>query len=358
MTAHPPPKRVGIIGCGNICPIYVQNSHRFPTWNVAAVADLDPARARAIAEAHGIARVLSPSDLITDPAIDVVLNLTPPALHGPIGLAALRAGKHLYTEKPLAIALPEARALVHEAETRGLRLGCAPDTFLGAGLSAAKASIDRGDIGTPIGGTACMAYGGPEAWHPDPELFYAPGAGPLMDMGPYYLTAAIQFLGPIARVSAFTRQLHSERTIATGPKAGQRFGVTTPTHIAGQVEFVRGGILTLVMSFEVARHRLPVLEIYGTQGAIAAPDPNTFGGPVTLLTGSGEVSRETPVPVPEAWSDNSRGLGLHEMVESLAAGRPHRASGALGLHVLEAMTGLLESGRTGRAAELSTRVDA
>lgn len=348
-----PPLRVGVIGCGNICPVYLRNAPRFGTWRTDALADADPARARELASLHNISCVAPATDLLHDPALDAILNLTPPEAHGSLGLQVVRARKHLYTEKPLACSLTDARAIIDEASRQGVRVGSAPDTFLGAGLSTCREVIDRGLIGTPLAASAFMAYGGPEAWHPDPEFFYRPGAGPLLDMGPYYLTAAVHLMGPMKRVSAFAQTSHAQRTVASGPKAGTRFAVGTPTHIAGQVEFERGGILTLIMSFEARFHSLPMMEIYGSEGTLKLPDPNAFGGPVELRRPVDESFR--PVEVVGPWADNSRGLGLHDMALAMRENRAHQASGELAYHVLEAMLGMLESATTGRSVALQSR---
>jgi predicted dehydrogenase len=342
------PFLIGIIGAGNISGIYLQNAARFG-YRVVALADLDLERAQAKAAEYGVALACSVPELLANPDIALVLNLTIPAAHAGISRAALEAGKHVYSEKPLATSSSEASALVALAAAKGLRLGCAPDTFLGAGYQAARQALAQ--IGTAVHASAAMLSSGPEAWHPDPAFFFQPGAGPLFDMGPYYLTALVALFGPIASVSASSKSTLAERTIGSGPKQGQTIAVTTPSHVVGLLTFVNGFSASLVMSFDCQAGSLPPIEVSGSQGALTLPDPNTFGGPLHLKSGKDWQEIELAQP----WSDNSRGLGLLDMIESLEHNTPHRASAELALHVVEVMEALLLAAASGNRMTIQSQ---
>jgi predicted dehydrogenase len=339
---HPVP--VGIVGCGTISAVYARAGQLFPGLAVAACADLDDERARALAAQHGIPRACSVAELLADPAIAIVVNLTVPDGGVGVGLAALEAGKSLYNEKPLAIRRDEARRMLDLAAARGLRVGCAPDTFLGGGLQTCRALIDAGAIGRPVAAHAAILGSGPERWHHSPDFFYREGAGPLFDMGPYYLTALATLLGPVRSVSGSARTTHAERTIGAGPRAGERIAVSTPTHVTALLEFDEAAA-TLTTSFDTAEGYAPRLEIYGTEGSLILPDPNTFGGPVRLRRRDGEWAE---VPIAHRYTENSRGIGVADMAAAIAAGRPHRASGELAYHVLDTMHAIYESADAGR----------
>ncbi|WP_045234537.1 Gfo/Idh/MocA family protein [Deinococcus pimensis] len=344
--------RVGVVGVGNISPIYLQAPRRSPNLEVTAVGDLDLDRARARAEEFGVPLALPLGELLASDEVDVVLNLTVPAAHADVSLAALAAGKHVYSEKPLATDLSAGRAVLDLARGRSLRVGCAPDTFLGAGLQTARKALDDGLIGEPVAASAFMLGHGPERWHPNPDFFYQPGAGPMFDMGPYYLTALVNMLGPVRRVAASARASFPERVAGEDP-SGRRFPVSTPTHVACTLDFDAGPVATLVTSFDVWASELPRIEIYGTEGTLSLPDPNTFGGPVRvrrMLTDDWET-----LPLTHPHEDNSRGIGLADMALALAEGRAHRASGELALHVLEVMHATLVSGEQGRHLDIETR---
>jgi predicted dehydrogenase len=269
-----------------------------------------------------------------------------------VGLAALQSGKSVYNEKPLAITREDAQAMLQEAERRNLRVGCAPDTFMGGGLQTCREVIDSGMIGEPVAATAFMLGHGPESWHPDPEFFYEVGAGPMFDIGPYYLTALIAMLGPVRRVTGSTRISFAERTIGSGPKQGNKIKVTTPTHIAGVLDFASGPVATVVTSFDVWTAEVPRLEIYGSEGTLSLPDPNTFDGPVRVkLAGDKEWQI---VPIERGYTVNSRGIGVADMVEAIGEGRPHRASGELAYHVLDIMHAVHEASDQGRHVELQS----
>ena len=332
------PLRVAVIGCGFISDIYVQNLLTFAGVDVVACADLIPEQARRAAEKYGVTQVLSPAEAYAHPDIDLILNLTVPAAHAEVALAALRGGKHVYNEKPLALALAQAREMLRLAEARKLSIGCAPDTVLGAGLQTCRALVDGGAIGQPVAATAFMANHGHESWHPHPDFYYQPGAGPMFDMGPYYLTALVNLLGPVERVSGMARASFAERTITSRPRQGQKVRVGTPTHIAGQMAFQGGAIGSVITTFDVWGSTLPLLELHGSEGSLSLPDPNTFGGPVRLKRGGGEWE---DVPITRPYAENARGLGVAELAQALQEGRPHLASAEVAYHVLEIMHGFL-----------------
>ena len=342
--------RIGIIGTGNISGIYLQNAPRFGL-EVLAVADLDLERAQAQALSHGVPQALSVDELLAHQGIEIVLNLTVPAAHGPVARRALEAGKHVYNEKPLCSTLDEAAELLALAARKGLRVGCAPDTFLGAGYQSAREGLEAGLIGEAVHASAHMSSTGPDAWHPDPHFFFQPGAGPLLDMGPYYLTALVSLFGSVSSVYAVTKSTHAQRRVGSGPKQGQTIPVNTPTHISGVLSFASGLSATLTMSFDAVAGQAPNLELYGTRGALTLPDPNTFGGPLRLAL-EGQEPRELPLTRPHA--DNSRGLGLADMARAIAQDRPHLASGELAYHVLEIMYRLLDSGQSGQPQTVSS----
>lgn len=341
---------IGIIGCGNISKIYAQAGQKFDAIHIAACADLDDSRARAVAAEHGIPKALSVAGLLDDPEVELVINLTIPAVHGEVALEVLRKGKHVYNEKPLAARRREAKEMIGLAREKGLRIGCAPDTFLGGGLQTCRALIDAGAIGTPLSASAHMLSAGTETWHPNPEFFYKKGAGPLFDMGPYYLTALTTLLGPVRRVTSMARIGIPERTITSQPLAGSKITVETPTHIAGTLNFEAGPVATLITSFECHGHHMPRIEIYGDEGSLSVPDPNTFGGPVSLLRRGSKEWEDIPLERP--YTENSRGLGVADLAEALATGRDHRANERVAYHVLDLMHSLLDSSDAGRHIEI------
>ena len=343
--------RVALIGCGNIAPVYVRTLAALGWVEIAAVVDGIPERAEQFGARHGIAP-MSMDEMLADPTIDAVVNLTPPLAHAAVSRAALLAGKSTFSEKPLGIDFDEGRALVELADERGLRLGCAPDTFLGAGLQAARAAIDRGMIGEPLAVNAFMLGFGPEWWHPNPEFFYGTGAGPLFDMGPYYLTTLVHLLGPARSISASARISTPTRVVHATGRVGAVIDVTVPTHVSSLIEFASGPIATLVTSFDVKASRYRNIEIYGTEATLSVPDPNTFGGPVKFRGILHDDWREVALATPNI--PQQRGIGLADMLSAQRAGRPHRASGELSLHVLELMTGALRASDEGRRIDLTT----
>ncbi len=347
------PASVGIVGCGVISRQYAENARAFDSFDVVACADLDPQRSEALAVEHAIA-ALSVEELIADPTIDVLLNLTPPAAHVEVIQAALAAGKHVYTEKPLATTDPEAAALVAEADRHGLRIGCAPDIFLGGAYQAARGLIDEGAIGEPLAASAAMLLGGQASWHPDPDIFFADGAGPLLDMGPYYVTAIVALLGSVRSVAGFASLRVAERTIEVGPRQGEVFSATTPTHTTAALQLDSGATATLVASFEAPSQYVCDLRIYGSEGTLELPDPNFFGGTIRLRRGRGDWE---DVTYPSHGTREGRGLGLAEMIDAIDAGRSHRASGQLGRHVVGVARGILEAAATSATVDIEARVD-
>jgi predicted dehydrogenase len=303
----------------------------------------------------GIARACSPDEALADPAIDVIINLTVPQAHAAVALAAVRAGKSVYNEKPLTLRREEAQTLLAEAKQRGVLVGCAPDTFLGGGIQTCRELIDAGAIGTPVAATAFMVGHGPEGWHPSPDFYYQVGGGPLFDMAPYYLTALINLLGPVRRVSGSARASFPTRTIGSEPRKGTVIPVETPTHVATTLDFASGAIGTLITSFDVWSHTLPSIEIYGSEGSLSVPDPNTFGGPVRLRR-AGETEWTT-IAVTRPYTENSRILGVADLVQAIASGRPQRASGDLAYHVLDIMHAALESSDQGRHIAIASSCD-
>ena len=352
------PVAIGIIGAGVISEVYLRNlSTRFPQAKAVAIADLLTERAQARADQFGI-KSYSVDEILEADDVDLILNLTIPAAHGDIALKAIAAGKSVFNEKPLAITREQGKEMLVAAKAKGVRVGGAPDTFLGGGLQTCRQLIDAGAIGTPVAAAGLMLGHGMESWHPDPYFFFQPGAGPLFDIGPYYLTALTSILGPVKRVSAFGRASFPERIVGSGPKQGERIPVNTPTHIVGSLEFASGVLGTLTQSFDVWETNASTLVIYGTSGTMRLPDPNTFGGPIQILDRSnralpptGEVKfgrrdddkdwEEAPLTFDN--TDNSRGLGVADLALGLQTGKPHRASGEMAYHVLDIMLSLLES---------------
>ncbi len=342
--------KVGVIGCGKISDVYFQAGKTFEMLDIVACADLDRERAKAKAEQHAIPHVYRVEELLADPEIEIVINLTIPKVHAEIALQTINAGKSVYSEKPLALNRQQGQEVLTAAQKRGVRVGGAPDTFLGAGIQTCRKLIDDGAIGEPIAATAFMLSHGPEGWHPDPDFYYQPGAGPLFDMGPYYLTALITLIGPIQRVTASTHVTFPERMIMSKPHAGEIIHVNTPTHIAGIMDFSNGAIGTLVTSFDVWSSEVPRIEIYGTEGTLSVPDPNTFGGPVRVRHAHKKEWRT--VPLAYGYDTESRGIGVADMASALRSGRPHRADGEMTYHVVDVMQAFLEASTLGKHIEI------
>ncbi|MBN2309325.1 MAG: Gfo/Idh/MocA family oxidoreductase, partial [Candidatus Hydrogenedentes bacterium] len=289
------PVNIGIVGCGNICDRYFASGKRFEILNLAACADLILERAKDKAAQFDVPKACTTEELLADPDIEIVINLTVPRAHGEIGIAALEAGKSVHTEKPLAVTREDGLKMLELARQKGLRVGGAPDTFMGGGLQTCRKLIDDGWIGRPVSATAFMQCHGHENWHPDPTFYYQPGGGPMFDMGPYHLTALIALLGPIRRVCGSTGTAFPQRTITSEPKYGTVMNVEVPTHIAGIMDFANGAIGTMIMSFDVWAHCLPCIEIHGTEGSLAVPDPNGFGGAPKVKRGREGDWKEVPL---------------------------------------------------------------
>lgn len=336
---------IGIIGCGNISDAYLKAAPQFPVLQIIGCADLNMTAARAKAATYGI-EALEVAALLADPRIGIILNLTTPQHHVGVGLQAIRAGKHVYSEKPLGTELAEALTLVTAAQQAGLRVGSAPDTFLGGVHQTARAAIDAGMIGQVVAGQAAMMCPGHELWHPNPDFYYQPGGGPLFDMGPYYLTCLINLLGPIAHVSGAASTPQKTRSIGSGPRQGETFGVQVPTHIAGLLSFESGAQITLTTSFDVWKHGANHIELYGQTGSMIVADPNQFAGEIKVSHGKGDWAA---LPQSHSYGDgNYRILGLADMAQAILSDRPHRAHLGLALHVLEVMEGIMVSASAGQ----------
>lgn len=349
---------IGIIGCGNISAAYLRLGPMFKGVDIVAVADLNMDNATARASEFGV-EARSVEALLASDDIDVIVNLTVPAAHFDVTCAILNAGKHAYSEKPLVLTLDQAKAMQKLCDDKGLRVGSAPDTFLGAAHQQARQIIDSGGIGKVIGGTAHVMSRGMESWHPNPDFFFLPGAGPVLDIGPYYVTNLIQLLGPVKRVAALTSAARSERTIGNGPRLGETVPVKTPTNIHALLEFEQGATITLSASWDVTAHGHQNMELYGADGTLYVPDPNFFGGALHQSDAEGKMQ---PVA---AWNHpfgvindqgraNYRCAGLADMVAGIAENRPHRCDVALAVHATDVMTSILKSGETGAFVAMTT----
>jgi predicted dehydrogenase len=338
------PLRIGMVGAGKISGQYLDTLATAPGLRLTAVTDLDPARARQAAATAGAEAVPGVAALLARDDVDAVLNLTVPAAHAEVALAAIAVGKHVYGEKPLAATREEAAAVLAAAREAGVRVGSAPDTVLGTGLQTARRAVDDGLIGTPVAATAFMTTPGHEAWHPDPEFYYRPGGGPLLDMGPYYLSALVHLLGPVVKVTGAAAAPRAERVIGSGPRAGARFPVEVDTHVTGVLQHEGGALSTVLMSFDIHAARLPRIEVHGTGGSLSVPDPNGFDGQVDWYPAGGDWQ---PLPVSAGYRGAGRGTGLADLAGALAAGRPHLASAELAAHVLDVMLTLLDSAHGG-----------
>lgn len=343
--------KVGIVGCGNICENYIGWCRSFNILEIAACADLIADRAKAKAEAFQIPKACTVQELLDDPQIQIVLNLTIPNAHATVNLAAIEAGKNVYCEKPLAITREQGRQTLQAAKKKGVLVGSAPDTFLGGGMQTCRKLIDDGCIGKPVAATAFLCCRGHEGWHPDPEFYYQPGGGPMFDMGPYYLTALINLLGPIKRVAGSVKISFPERTITSQPHFGKVIKVDTPTHLTGVVDFQNGATATIITSFDVMAANLPHIEIYGSEASLSVPDPNRFGGPVMLGKSRKESWKEMPLTHS---TEVGRGIGVADMAYALTYGRAHRAGGELAYHVLDVMHAFAESSETGRHIKIKS----
>lgn len=345
---------IGIIGCGNISGAYLKAMASFPILDIRGVADLNRALADAKAAEFNVPGK-NIDELFADPKVEIIVNLTVPKAHVAVGLQALDAGKHTYSEKPLGINFAEGKKLAQAAKTKGLRIGAAPDTFLGGGHQTARALIDADAIGQPVGGTATFMCPGHERWHPNPAFYYEVGGGPMLDMGPYYITDLVNLFGPVAQVAGFAVTPRKERTITSEPRNGERIPVHVPTHVAGIMAFANGALVQIGMSFDVAGHKHVPLEVYGTEGTLIVPDPNHFGGEIEFLKKGGSFE---PQPLTAPYADgNYRSIGVADLAHAIRSNRPHRANGSLALHVLEVMEAFHTASETGRTVAITTATE-
>ena len=348
------PLKVGIIGCGAIIAQYLANFRRLDHIRLVAVADLDPARAQAVAADYDGVRATSVEELLAADDVDLVLNLTIPAAHAEIALKAIASGKSVYGEKPLAATTAEARQVLDAARAAGVVVGCAPDTVLGTGIQTARKAIDDGLIGTPISATATMATPGHERWHPNPDFYYQPGGGPLLDMGPYYVTALVTLLGPVVSVVGAASHTRNERTIGSGPRQGEKVPVNIDSHVTGILAHASGALSTLFMSFDAVQTTSPNIEIHGERGSLVVPDPNHFDGDVKVFSLGAEDWESLPASA--GYVESGRGFGIADLAATPPNTEP-RAGGALAYHVLEVMESILEAAHKGAAVAIRSTVD-
>jgi predicted dehydrogenase len=345
---------IGIVGGGVISPAYINASRMFPNIEIKGIADMRTEVAEKRGAEFGIPAMRVDQMLKRDD-IEIIVNLTVPLAHTDVDIAALRAGKNVYSEKPLGISLVEARKVMDLANEKGLRVGCAPDTFLGGGHQTARDLIDQGVIGTPVAGSAFFMCPGHERWHPAPAFYYQRGGGPMLDMGPYYISNLVQLLGPVASVMGSTARPRAQRVITSEPLNGTLIPVDVSTHVAGTLEFRSGAVISIAMSFDVPKHRHTPIELYGEKGAMLVPDPNRFGGEVSVAKTGGEWE---VMPFTRGYTDgNFRSIGVADMASALRSGRPHRASGALAFHVLEAIEAFQKSADEGRRITIESSVE-
>jgi predicted dehydrogenase len=341
---------VGIIGAGVISEQYLTWMTTFPDLDVRFIADIALDRAQAQAEKWGVPGFGTVEELLADDAIEIVVNLTIPAAHVPVGLQILAAGKHVWAEKPFALDREGGRQLLDAAAAAGLRVASAPDTVLGRGIQTALHAIDDGAIGTPVTARAVFRSPGPEPWHPNPDFYYQAGGGPLLDMGPYYLTSLVQALGPVVRVQATATRAHTTRTIGSGPRQGVVLPVETDTQVSGLLEFAEGATAQVEFSFDSEFPYTPLLEVLGDAGAMVLPDPNRFDGDT-------EVFHTGEAAVTHADEQAGRGTGVLELARAIRADRPERASGALAFHVLDVMLSLLEAAGSRTAVDVTSTIE-
>jgi predicted dehydrogenase len=344
------PLGLAVVGCGNISKQYLKNLTQFPDVRVLFCADIDTARASAQAASYGVPGCGSVEQALDHAGVGLVVNLTIPSAHAQVAAAAVSAGKHVWNEKPLTLDVASGQRLLDQARAAGLRVGCAPDTVLGAGIQSARRLIADGGIGEPLSALALLQGPGPESWHPDPEFLFARGAGPLFDLGPYYLTTLASIFGPASRVAAVSRQARKSRTIGSGPRQGTEFPVQVPTYTAALAEYEAGQAAQLLFSWDSPLSRQGFIEVTGTEATLAVPDPNRFDGDLRIRrAGDGEWT-----VIPSSGARAGRGMGIVDMARAIAEGRPHRASGDMALHVLELMAGIDRSAATGQFEPLQT----
>ena len=341
---------VGVVGCGTISDAYLRNAGRLGAVRFVACADLDPAAAARLAGVYGLAACDDSAALLARADVDVVLCLTPPDAHAEVALQAIAAGKHVYTEKPLATSRSDARRVLDAAAAAGVLVGGAPDTFLGAGIQTLRAALHSGAIGIPSLAEVRLLAGPPERWHPSPAFLYADLAGPLLDLGPYGVAAAVELLGPVRRVTALAARPRAEGEIGSGPRAGTRFPIHEPTRVSAVLEHDAGVLTTLTTSFDADGPAVHGVEVRGSDGTLLGGDPNGFDGPVVLRR---HREPDEELPLVSEWRDDARGLGLDDLCRAVVDGTPQRASGALGAHVVEVLLGVRDAARSGRTADVA-----
>ena len=344
--------KVGLIGCGNISSAYLRAAKTFQIMDISSCADINSVAAKKRSSEFGI-QACSVDDMLNDNEIDIILNLTTPQAHAEINGRALEAGKHVHCEKPFAVVREDGSRILNLARQKGLLVGCAPDTFLGGGHQTVRKLIDDGVIGRPLAGTAFMMCHGHESWHPNPGFYYLRGGGPMFDMGPYYLTALVNLLGPVRRVAAFAEISFKERIATTKERNGERLPVEVPTHVAGTLEFHIGAIITMVTSFDVWKHSNHCIEIHGEKGSIQVPDPNGFDGPVRLFETGYEDWRD--VPLTHGYTSNMRSIGVADMAQAIKTGRMNRCNGELAYHILDVMHAFHDSAANGKHVEIQSK---
>lgn len=350
------PVTVGVLGCGTISDAYFGADDRFDSYEIVACADIDEERASEAADEYGL-RAHDPGGLRADDGVELVVNLTPPGVHAETCRQLLDAGKHVYVEKPLAATVDDAASIRAAADEADLLVGSAPDTFLGAGLQTARSVIDDGAIGQPVGATAVWVSGGHEGWHPNPDLYYDEGGGPLFDMGPYYVTALVSLLGPVERVSGSVTRTHEQRTIGSGPREGERIDVDVPTHESGVLDFENGAVANVTTTFDAPGGSTlpdPAFEIYGTEGTLSLPDPNHFEGPVTIQRPGDDDPEQ--VPLTHEYTAG-RGAGVADLAAAIRGDWEHRTSADLAGHVLDVLSAVRESDERGAHVAIESRVE-
>ncbi len=345
--------KVGIVGCGNICGAYFKGCKAFNILDLVACSDINMAAAEAAAKTHGC-NAVGVKDLLADPGIEIVVNLTIPKAHAEVDISAFEAGKHVHSEKPLGLARQEGRKVLDAAKRHNRLLTCAPDTFMGGGGQTARKLIDDGWIGEPVAAVAFMASHGPEGWHPNPGFLYARGGGPMLDIGPYYITALVNLIGPVKRVTGATRITFPERMITSQPLYGTMMKVEEPTLVAGVMDFANGAIATILTSFDIWSHNLPRIEIYGTEGSMVVPDPNRFDGQVLVKRAGAKDWSDIPL----THSDTvGRGIGVADLAYAIRCGRKARPSGDLAYHVLDVMCAFDEASKAGEHVRIGSTVE-
>ncbi len=357
------PLNIGIIGCGNISEAYLTLVPQYRGVKISAVSDQDFSAAQRRADEFDVT-AMKVDDLLTDSSINLIINLTVPDAHFAVSRKILQAGKHVYSEKPFVLNLAEAEELMQLAKDNDLRIGSAPDTFLGGAHQQARQLIDEGVIGRIVAGSVHVMGHGMEHWHPNPDFFFQPGAGPVLDIGPYYLTNLVQLIGPVKRVSAISSMATPVRTITSEERHGETINVNTPTNIHALLEFAQGATITLSASWDVWAHKHRNMELYGTEGSLVLPDPNFFGGQLEIAGREGEFKlvpiadhafgRPNQIDVNHGWVANYRASGLADMAFGIKNNTEHRCGLELATHVIETMTAILESGETGQYVTLTT----